>query len=636
MHALYRPACTAVLAFLLAAGTSAQTPVTTWQARCSPRAAVTAEGCGGGGPVGSSIERSLGGALEWMRGLGFRAPSVLTMDGHYVVYLSDAANMEGAAGDYSDASNRIRFDAEYLAEEGPVKVAEVATHELFHAVQHAYLVEGSGTTGAGWLREGTADAVAIAYTLRGSERPGTTGGPVRPGALGPPDPNRLMLYSDPLTSPRDRDQDYLRSHFWLALGDMLGSQDRVQYLHPLLEALRRGTYANEASSLHVLDDFLKGREPEGLAYYFPRIAARYTTHTNHFTSATNDRVTVAPSEATSYRKKLPPVAAHRYSIVRDDESGCDEPVSVEVSFDAQSRTLHHSFDGVPSDEIERARDGTYRTTLGDGDSLVVHVANVAEVASETAPESYTLGVSGAPSCECGDYLAVARALVTGPGGELELEERMVRSPVGVHQLTLPFEALRVTGHGRAFDYYPAVTVLGDAEDVAVMMFSPEEGDIEAMRSQPGVRVEGEITAAVPSGEVGIGEAFHEGAGRGFVGGSFSVNRSEPLGPKLEFTMNTLGFSDGTAILVGVDATTAGTYRWDGRTSPMSPTIRVRGGEVLLHLDSDVVLTLDEVVPGRCVSGTFSGGAYTDPGEPSAFTVAGSFFLRAPPGLGDAP
>ena len=583
--------------------------------------------CDGDGPVGSLIEQTLGGALEWMLGLGFKPPNIRVREGNYVVYLSDSATTGNAVGNYGRASGVIRFDTDYLAEEDPNEIAHVATHELFHGVQDTYLSDNM-SSGLKWIEEGMADAVATAYVTSGQS--GTVWND-------PESQSFPRLYSDALTEPRSKDQAYATSHFWLALGDMLGSRDRVGYLHPFLLALRRGTTVNKDSSLQILDDLLKASNPGGLAYYFPRVAAQYTADLRHFTQAANETVGVAQGRAQTLRGELAPVAARRYAIVRDDESTCEEPVSVEVSFDAQSPTLHHAFDGVLSDEIETARDGVYRATLDDGDSLVVHVANVAEVASETVAASYTLRISGAPSCACGDYLAVAEALVTGPGGELEVEGQRVQSPVGVHKLVLPFEALRVTARGRAFDYYPAVTMVENAEDeVTLMLSSPEEGTIEAMRSQPGVRVEGELTTAVPSGDVEVGEAFYEGAGRGSVVGSFSVEGSERQGPQLEFAMNTLGFADGTLIQVEVGAATAGTYRWDGRTPPMSPLIRVRGGEVLLVLDSDVELTLEEVVPGRCVSGVFSGGAYTEPGEPSTFRVTGNFFLRAPPGLGDTP
>ena len=167
---------------------------------------------------------------------------------HFVeTHFDGSATMgEGFAGPLLPGDAEVKLEA---TDQGKMTLV----HELFHAIQAAYPIKENDDPL--WIIEGTAEAVEIAWAMRR----GWTLGDV---------PSRF--FDDPLHRPRSEEHAYMTSAFWLWLGEIYGSEDRVGYLH---EMLQTGSFEADGG-LHDFETFLRKHFSTRLFEVFPKFIAR--------------------------------------------------------------------------------------------------------------------------------------------------------------------------------------------------------------------------------------------------------------------------------------------------------------------------------------------------------------------------
>lgn len=560
--------------------------------------------------------------------MGFPAPRVDRTQDRSRYMFAVGADEVIAGGDevdgvyrFGDPDGQIVFSSQHLGAsgEGPQDKRATGAHELLHGVQASTPFWASQMASPGshsWVKEGTAQAVEWTWLKR--------------NYLGGTGPLFLSKYparnfSDPLHLP-DYEQDYSTGYFWAGLGEILGGEP-MGYLVRLLESEEWGS----GSALTVVDRALRTEHPDGLYHLFPEFAARHLNERN-------DDVFELDGEFFSLGEKtlaqtvtrhgpLAPVAVHGHDL-RVDPLGSPHDLVIEIPDEPH---LHLIVDGQRA-VGEGAGRNVYETVV-DGISESRHrilVVNVAPEAGESQRAEYELKAEVSPreTCDSEVYEARAQFTVAGPEGDIEWEGRRVPSPVGRYVVDFPFEPLAITSRGRTFTYYPAAAATDlSKKKVTLFMQTPSFEEIAAMRSQPGVEVRGEITTAVPE-EPGLDEALDGNVGRG---GQFVTDSEASLSPAFSFSLASGAAMRGAAVTIRLDEMKPGTYTWDGPTLPYERGVSVRGTEFPIPpLNDDVRVTLDEIKPGVCARGTFSGGVRYDEGQPPVFNVTGSFYVNAPP------
>ena len=546
--------------------------------------------------VGDQLDR----ATAWLHGLGFPEPAVDRWgdDDRYVAVIGpDTMRVDGsiAHGYYRKGAGGylVVNTTHFFQLDGEDDNRGTPAHELFHAVQAAYPASSTARGEADWIVEGTAQAVEAAYLGRfeGVRVMGEGGHAYVYG---------VRNYGAPVHEPPEAgQQEYATSHFWLALGETLGSTDRVAYLH---DALR----VSDQHPGALLDEVTA--DAGGFAEVFPRLLGRYATNIGHFRGY-RTRVRTGPGFEGDLAPTVEPLAGHMTAIV----AVTGETLSVEVEYDATDPALHYVFDGVHADDIGLAPDVdgrvSYRTLLAPGDTLKVHTVNVSPEAAASAPAQARYTVRAEAPCDGDDDGLWASAQIGGPSGMLGLGSRAVLSPAGGTSIHLPFEPVVLSRRGGTFNYYPAVA--GDEE--TLHFGAPDQEDLDAMR--------GSARGPMPSRGVGSG-----------VTGSLSIPDGQSYGPAFEFLIAKPAPGGGlSSIRVRVrDSAAPGTYRAGLGGDAVTISVSVGGGRMMIPQFNDALsVTLVDVEPGQCAAGTFAGSLTLDQDEPSVFSVSGSFLVRAP-------
>ena len=570
------------------------------------------------------MEEDLAAASAWLAGLGFRAPAVARpASGPYpFTFTTDADTMVG--GGYNPGDRSLTLSPGFLRMSGRWEVlAEAArrssrnregapVHEVFHGVQLAYYDVDEGINPYGlppWIMEGTAEWVGQAW----AERKGFS------VAYG------RRPYDVPLHEPApDVLGAYQTAEFWRFVGTYLESTDGVAYLRDVFE--RRPASNTGLEGVDAALRALNPVSPDGLADVFPAFIAAMASGESYATT-TSWKIDKAGEKEVSVPVRE--VAAARTELTVE-VPGAPESHTLTISIVNDHEDLHLIVDGKRLDRSSLARN-EFRTTLAPGTApFTVEVVNVARAAEASVRRDVTLRAELEPETTCDSEVYEARAqfAVAGPGGMIEWEGRRVPSPVGQYAVHFPFEPLTITSRGRTFTYYPAAAATDRSKKkVTLFMRTPSFEELAAMRNQPGVEVRGEITTAVPE-EPGLDEALYGNVGRG---GQLVTDSEARLSPAFSFTLGSGAVMRGAAVTIRLDEMKPGTYTWDGPTLPFERGVSVRGTEFPIPpLNDDVRVTLDELKPGVCARGTFSGGVRYDEGQPAVFQVTGSFYVHAPP------
>ena len=384
----------------------AQPAAAQWVIRCEGIAGAPAlppEACDRSRPTSTASDfgRLLDQATDWLAGHGFVSARVVRSSTRPVAYLADPGWMDqrGDWGFYDYDRQRLVVTGDY-GDDGVVGEGyATAVHEMVHAVQASYpYFPGQRTTWThDWITEGTAEAVALAFTDRFRVGPGEHGpSPADPlaagGAIGD---FGYRVYSDPLHLPAstgdDSDQHYATSHFWLALGEVLGAADRVSYLPPVLEAVDAagGGVGGVASALGQI-------HPHGLYHFFPEAIARFARSPAHYEGAGRSEVTAEFDVPHGVETTVPGLAAHHVTIKVPDVGPAGALLEVHLT---DHEALHLALDGERPDPIGGERNVLRQIMLEPGEA-VAQVINVSRDAAASTARSYTLTATLTPLASC--------------------------------------------------------------------------------------------------------------------------------------------------------------------------------------------------------------------------------------------
>lgn len=391
-----------------------------WEPVCD-----VAEDCQDAGAV---FAEQLQRAAQWLDGLGFREPVLeRSLRGDWRVILSrERADDLDALGFYqAGARELVLHPTSYFAVGRPGEAPDgsaqrrkegdvmfVAVHELFHAIQEAYVPELHEAEHA-WIFEGTADAIARAYADHVDGELAVLLG--------------TRMYDEPIHRPHPSLGTlgpYYTWYFWRTLGQELGASDDVAYLADLMQV-----DLVPHAGVSGLDRFLG--PSGGLHAVLPRVFRRMSaagdfgeqldwTVRSGADGAADDRLEIAVRElaARSLRLRLEPAGSH--------------PVVAHLAFEEDRPELHLVADGALRNglDVDDRNAFSYVLLGGEPQELDVLVVNVAEEAHRSQEVTATLQVRFVP--------------LACPDGSGDLEE-ITRERTGIACLELDVGGVGPTG-----------------------------------------------------------------------------------------------------------------------------------------------------------------------------------------------
>jgi|GEM_PF-3443105 len=409
-----------LLALVLPAAANAQAGppwrTTDWSVWCpDPSVIAVPAMCDDENPVAAAAfaRDQLRRTSAWLQGLGFFGPHVPLDEreasprrgtAYAGVIAGDTLRIEGTrvAGYYlhGDPAGLLVVNTHHaLTVSGGTDRLGTGAHELFHAVQGSYPFFGSRSASTRWITEGTAHAVEVAYRQR------TDGGALfGDGGL----TNAFFAnrdYGKPLHLPSafdDLDQSYATAHFWLALGEMLGATERVDYLHDVL--LAAGT---PDGGLAGLEAIVARTDPAGLYRVFPRFIARYAASSRHYLSA---RAPMGPISGRDERTELlhvEPNAARFVSLRLAPPPGVTLGVTVTLEdVPGAHLVVGDRVLSEPDPLDPGAERNVFRTQVSQVDTLAIRAVNIEPGAGGSAATfALTVRVEPLEACAPGPMMA---------------------------------------------------------------------------------------------------------------------------------------------------------------------------------------------------------------------------------------
>lgn len=372
-------------------------------------------------------------ASKWLKGLGFRGPVITILptvnftaqdsktiidpkDGSevknvvgvsYVAYISDKKN-EDTDGSKSyglyNTNNVLYLSSDtYFTLKGQSGKDKIGTsvHELFHAVENAYMGDEQfrGGNKYDWMTEGMADAVILAYLDK-----------MHPGQIadgvGIQYANNDRYYDYPLHEPKDvKDKTcgecYNTRTFWFSLGGILKSEGRIAYLHDVLsedmkpnagiDATHKAlTKYHKQGLYHYYPEFIQNRSDKrllGIMYDNPK-SKKYTFNNQAQKDVHSGKVKKIATDAYGFIVNMPP----------------NKVAGVKISFETDLPDLHLIVGDERLDlptEIDLTEErNIFRTSIAETDSFFVRVANIAPKPGESVDKDYKLVVEITPIEPC--------------------------------------------------------------------------------------------------------------------------------------------------------------------------------------------------------------------------------------------
>lgn len=378
-------------------------------------------------------------ASKWLKGLGFKAPVISIMptiggkeEGEtiknpngveinnvtsvkYVAYISDKKN-EDTDGSKSYGlynSNHVLYLSSntYFTLKGkknsPDKIG-TSVHELFHAVENAYMGEEQfrGGNKYDWMTEGMADAVILAYLDK------THSGQVSDGV------NLQYVKNDryydyPLHEPKDVEDDtcgecYNTRSFWYTLGGILRSNGRIGYLHDVLSEDMKPNAGIDATH-----KALTKYHDEGLYHFYPEFIRKRSDRnvaTIMYDNPTIKEYTFSgktKKEVHSHKAKKIATNAYAFRVNMPTQ----KTAGVKISFETDHPDLHlivedERFDLPTETDLTEDRN-IFRTSISETESFYVRVANIAPKPGESIDRNYKLVVEITPFEPCSGELMLS-------------------------------------------------------------------------------------------------------------------------------------------------------------------------------------------------------------------------------------
>ncbi|WP_366656042.1 hypothetical protein [Fodinicurvata sp. EGI_FJ10296] len=354
----------------------------------------------------------------------------------YFAEIADERLGEDVGGSYSPPDNPDGTgDLELSSDIAGMAIGGESVHELFHAVQQTYHALGplySSSLSSGlpyppeysdsplmpdhrWITEGTADAIRIAFGQHAGLA--YTGRPNR-------DYDYSLHYPCGDCAPREqRLQTYDTANFWLGLGEMLGSRDRVAYLERVWSHI--GANPDLAhQGIGPVDSALRSLSGDGLATHFPAFIARYANAPDYFSRA--PIIELRGATGTESRiGEAEPLAADAYRVRMIVPEGTTTEMEIDIVEDY--RDLHLVVDGQLYNEAtpDRKRNMFRRDLEGREEpyDFFVRVANVAENAAASRELGYTLRVALPSDPLAGNMTANFDGAFQGPPDEIPFAEK---------------------------------------------------------------------------------------------------------------------------------------------------------------------------------------------------------------------
>ena len=399
---------------LTAQTAAAKWPTTAWIVSCTDATArsIGKAACQETGVGAAALHRrQLELASRWLDSLGFRAPAVNCQcakpEKPYWAEIADEELGPDVGGSYRRPHDpdQPRTGTFYLSSDiAGASLGGESVHELFHAVEQVYHPLGPLYARLGkalpypppaklakllpdlhWITEGTADAIRIAFGQHTGQH--FKGRPTRQY-------DSSLNYPCGVCSIREqRLQTYQTANFWLALGEMLGSRDRVQYLTKIWEAI--GVDPDLAhQGVDAVDRGLRAVDGKGLVFHFPAFIAKYADDAKHFAHV-EDIALHGTTETESRMAQVEPIAADAYRVRVYVPKG--QKTKLRMEFAADAPYLHLIVDGRRLDAATAGKDRNifHRSLSGRKTpyEFFVRVANVAKHAADSKKRTYTLKVS---------------------------------------------------------------------------------------------------------------------------------------------------------------------------------------------------------------------------------------------------
>lgn len=587
-----------------------------WEVRCLDGIEIDPDECSAdvGGSAVTIIRHELDSVTAWLRDLGFPQPVIErgTNGRDYLAHMGpDSLFLDGdhVLGLYSPSRKGLLVNAfHFIGLENDTDDTGTVAHELFHAVQAAYPSYETGNGQANWIIEGTAQAFEAAWLTREGPSPLAPGGHAY--VYGHRD------YARSIFSTTEDQQEYATSHFWLALGEMIGSRERIVYLQDVLE--------NSGSSPGaMLDVMLETHHPDGFSHVFPRLLARHASDPEHYASNRGRRRVTDGFEET-VDVTIPPLAGALMRI----ENAESEMLEIEVESDDHP-SLHFVFGGQQASESPLGAGPAYRQTLAPGEHLDVIIANVAPEAAETSEEQVEFTIRARRPDSCDQPPGASFTLtVTGPregsGSGSFVFDRQTAQVRG--RTIVDYTGLSVLDYGDSrVVMWEGTSTLGMADQLALArerLDMPDASDEEVgtavqnlsmsemMRLFPEFLEDGEADSPELPDGFSISNATPEGDGSHsltFKNGGSQVSIMLPFSDHVG-----TGRVSSPMLNIGIQA-----------PAFLGTTASFQEGIVLAQPE----LTFSALDPGRCVAGTFS-GVYEGP-VGQANPVTGSFRVIVP-------
>ena len=626
---------TLVLFFVTAVAVHAQSawPTPEWRVACLP--ALEAEYLAGGETQACDLQipdlyrgqleqtvREIAGRLA---AVGYRSPALRQADGRYLaVFTADHASYicQGRQGCYILADGggvatdpRTGEEIEvldrllYLPYLSNQRLS--VAHELFHAVQAAYLPpsvfdgSGQGTNGMGWITEGTAEAIGI---LLSSEQP------------------VARSYSQPLHRPGSVLGEYRTAEFWLFVARRMRGLGALSAFEPLLARLEGG-----ADGLDEVDAVLRDTEPGGLPGTFRAFIAQEADTPAFFDAVRQAHVRGALPIEETVSGSVRAMAADATALTVTVPAGATSArLSIELD---TAEDLALVVDG------EVVESGVFGRPVGPGEhDLFVRVVNAAETPSASRDQTYTLRVAVTEPAGCDSGFGAAFA-VSGDGPAVG----------GGRSRAFPLRPTTVEGFGGTSVAYHGLTVVRrrDSRSFVWNEATEREHREDAERSRRMMEELGlvgkspaEIRRAIgqldratlaryfpeedePDGPVTIGDV---------LGAGFSATVPEAGAIEMaaiSFFDPAQGVNVTIQVLFTGQPVGPGVYTEQTNVGLRAPVL-LSGSErltdgVLLYQPT---VTFTELDPSGCVPGSFS-GVYAGPdGQPH--TASGTFRIVIPP------
>lgn len=346
------------------------------------------------------FETSLEDASRWLSALGFGGPAIEYWGdtNEYVAYISDENNERGDGGRKSvgvyypgekefhltsdryfaigvGATEKERTDA--LASD--IQNTGAVVHELFHAVQYGYY--GGRKSAPGWITEGMADAVLMAWLRRGLPHERMLGG--------------ARAFDFPLHKPRNKTDAYETARFWRGVGKILRSPNDIGYLTEILEQDLAANWG-----LGGVDEGLRKFDKDGLYNLYPEFIARLANSAHFFHEVDPLGLVYEPGEKVekSIRGTVREVAANAIEVSVQVPPGKTAVLKLKLAH--QHDDLHLIVDGLRLDKAAGSRRNVFHATVDgmpDPQKFLVRIANVATSAIDSGNRMYLLDASLTPT-----------------------------------------------------------------------------------------------------------------------------------------------------------------------------------------------------------------------------------------------